>query len=93
MYRNIKNFVLKYSNFIIVFILFLTSIFVHSRNLKALPSQESISNKIIRFHVIANSDYEYDQTLKLKVKAELNKTLTPYLIDIKNIDEARNIFL
>ncbi|HHT96794.1 MAG TPA: stage II sporulation protein R [Clostridiales bacterium] len=90
MYNNIKNYILNYINFIIVFVLFMTSVFVHSSNLKAVPIQENISNKIIRFHVIANSDYDYDQALKLKIKTELNKTLTPYLINIDNIDDARN---
>lgn len=29
---------------------------------------ESVSNKVLRLHIIANSDYEYDQSLKLKVR-------------------------
>ena len=34
--------------------------------------QQGISHKIIRFHVIANSDSDADQALKLKVKKQLS---------------------
>ncbi len=36
-------------------------------------NKKTISNKIIRFHVLANSDSIEDQSLKLKVKDENNK--------------------
>lgn len=29
---------------------------------------ESVSEKVLRLHIMANSDYEYDQSLKLKVR-------------------------
>lgn len=52
---------------------------------------ESISSKIIRFHVLANSDKEIDQKLKLKVKDEVIKFISPKLKESKSIDESRNI--
>lgn len=52
---------------------------------------ESISSKIIRFHVLANSDKESDQKLKLKVKDEVIKFISPKLKDSKSIDESRDI--
>lgn len=53
--------------------------------------QEGIANEIIRFHVIANSDSDADQTLKLTVKDNLVKNLAPILKDAKSITEARRI--
>lgn len=50
-----------------------------------------IADKIIRFHVIANSDSKEDQELKLKVKKALVNEMAPYLSEAKNINEARDI--
>lgn len=66
--------------------------------LKALESdaseaamQKDIASEIIRFHVIGNSDSTEDQELKLKVKSAVTDSLKPKLMNIKNIDEAREI--
>lgn len=53
--------------------------------------QKSISNKVIRFHVLANSDREEDQKLKLQVRDEVLKYIYPKLKNSKNIDETREI--
>lgn len=53
--------------------------------------QTGIAEEIIRFHVIANSDSEADQALKLTVKSTLVEKLSPYLKDAKDIIDARNI--
>ncbi|MPM35793.1 hypothetical protein SDC9_82387 [bioreactor metagenome] len=52
---------------------------------------EDISQKLIRFHVIANSDEEKDQALKLKVRDEVLKYIQPMLKDSKDIDNSREI--
>lgn len=52
---------------------------------------EEISEKLIRFHVIANSDEEKDQTLKLKVRDEVLKYIQPKLKDSESIDKSREI--
>lgn len=54
-------------------------------------SQESISNKIIRFHVIANSDTDSDQALKLKVRDAVLNYLAPKLKASKDINESKII--
>lgn len=54
-------------------------------------SQQEIAEKLIRFHVIANSDSESDQALKLKVRDEILKYITPKLQNSKSIDESREI--
>jgi stage II sporulation protein R len=53
--------------------------------------QEGIAQKVLRFHVIANSDSEADQQLKLKVKEALVEYLTPQLRDIENINKVKGI--
>lgn len=52
---------------------------------------EEINTKLIRFHVIANSDSDEDQKLKLKVRDEIIKYISPKLKDSKNIEESRSI--
>lgn len=53
--------------------------------------QQSIASKIIRFHVIANSDSDADQQLKMQVKNGVVAAMEPMLADVKNINEAREI--
>ncbi|APF26047.1 stage II sporulation protein R [Clostridium sporogenes] len=53
--------------------------------------QKNISNKIIRFHVLANSDSIEDQSLKLKVKDEIIKYMMPKLDKSNSINESRKI--
>lgn len=52
---------------------------------------ESVQNEIIRFHVIANSDSDTDQELKLKVRDEVIKFLSPLLDKSSSIEESRKI--
>lgn len=58
---------------------------------------EKLSNnykdKLIRFHVLANSDSEKDQELKLKVRDEVIKYLQPMLEKSRSIQESENIIL
>lgn len=53
--------------------------------------QEGIAQKVLRFHVIANSDSEEDQKLKLKVKEALVESLRPKLININDITMVKTI--
>ena len=58
------------------------------------PKQDlssSLFNKIIRFHVIANSDTTFDQNLKLEVKDKILEYISPKLKDSKNIQQSREI--
>lgn len=52
---------------------------------------EDISEKIIRFHVLANSDSKEDQDLKLKVRDAVIAHMTPLLDESKSIDQSREI--
>lgn len=53
----------------------------------------SVSNKLIRFHVIANSDSAEDQSLKLKVKDEVLKAISAELNKSSSLEESRNILI
>lgn len=51
--------------------------------------QQEIAKEIIRFHVLANSDSEEDQALKMKVKEEVLKLLKEELDGISDLDGTR----
>lgn len=51
--------------------------------------QRAISEQIIRLHVIANSDTEEDQELKMKVKETIVTYLRGEMQDAVSVDEAR----
>lgn len=50
-----------------------------------------VKDSIIRFHVIANSDSEEDQNLKLEVKNKVIDYLYPYLNASNSLEESRKI--
>ena len=52
---------------------------------------EDISEKLIRFHVLANSDSDVDQDLKLRVKDEVLKYISPILNESQSLEESREI--
>ncbi|MDB1949529.1 stage II sporulation protein R [Clostridium tertium] len=54
---------------------------------------EDIVNEIIRFHVIANSDSEEDQNLKLKVRDRVIEYVSDKLKDCKDLSEAREFIV
>lgn len=51
--------------------------------------QEGIASEIIRFHVIANSDLDQDQAVKMKVKDAVITALRPKMSKTEDIDVAR----
>ena len=77
--------------FIGVFILNEKKVNVYSYGSEFKINSEVLKNKLIRFHVIANSDNDEDQKLKLKVRDEVIKYISPILKKSKSIDESRNI--
>lgn len=58
-------------------------------NIKA--SSNIIPDEAIRLRVIANSNSQYDQNIKLKVKDQIQIDLYNLLKNTKGIDDARNI--
>lgn len=77
---------------ITIFLLFITT-GIYTSEFKTSFMQKRIADKLIRFHVIANSDLNYDQKLKLKVRNEVLKYMTPKLKKSKSLDESRKIII
>ena len=53
--------------------------------------QQGISEKIMRFHVVANSDSDQDQELKLKVKEAVVSYISPELEESEDINRSKEI--
>lgn len=53
--------------------------------------QKSLSNKVLRLHILANSNSAFDQELKLKVRDEIINYLTPLLETSSNLSETKKI--
>lgn len=53
--------------------------------------QKDIAEKILRFHVIANSNLNEDQALKLKVKDAVVDYIAPYLTETMSLDETKSV--
>lgn len=52
---------------------------------------DEIKDKLIRFHVIANSDTDEDQNLKLKVRDKVVEALSEKLSNVNSLEEAENV--
>lgn len=81
-----KKFILSSITIIIII-----SIVINSSIVNGKVNQSDIADKLIRFHVIANSDDKVDQGLKLKVRDSVLKYISPKLKDCKSIEESRSI--
>ncbi|MBX4266162.1 stage II sporulation protein R [Clostridium estertheticum] len=81
-----KKFIL--TSFAVMIIIFIA---LNSTSLSGKASQSDVASKLIRFHVIANSDDKIDQNLKLKVRDSVLKYIAPKIVDCKNIKESRKI--
>lgn len=59
--------------------------------IKADPIQPQIAAKILRFHVLANSDSERDQQIKLKVRDAVGAYIEPKLSDADSLSRTKQI--
>ena len=55
----------------------------------SLGTQRELADRVVRLHVLANSDSEADQALKLKVRDQILKVAEPVLEDSSDREEAR----
>lgn len=53
--------------------------------------EDSFKDSIIRFHIVANSDKEEDQQLKLKIRDEILRETQAKFENSKSLDETRHI--
>ncbi|KNF09777.1 stage II sporulation protein R [Gottschalkia purinilytica] len=58
---------------------------------KYYKTSETYKDKLIRFHVLANSDLPEDQELKLKVRDKVLNEISHKFINSKSIEETRKI--
>lgn len=91
-----KMIIKKYISFVLGVILFLGIITVMDKEGQVVKGSDEalvqeISEKLIRFHVLANSDSEEDQALKMKVKDEVISFIAPKLEHSSSIEESREI--
>ena len=59
-------------------------------------AQQRLSDKLLRLHVVANSDSEWDQALKLKVRdavLECEVSLKPTTEELRHVKEAADVVL
>lgn len=76
---------------VILVLLTIIVAFIVYINVNAEVDQIVIPEAAIRVRVIANSNSIHDQTMKMKVKEQIEKTISPMLIDVDNVEEARTI--
>lgn len=55
------------------------------------PLQPAIASKILRFHVLANSDSEVDQAIKEEVRDAVGNYLQPLLAESESLEETKEI--
>ena len=77
---------------IFIVIVILIAMFVYI-NVNASVDEDEIiiPEAAIRVRVIAHSNTIYDQSMKMKVKLYLEQNLSPLLVDVDSIEDARDI--
>lgn len=68
-----------------LFLIMVTAVFINEKENLLIP------DNAIRFRIIANSNSNEDQNLKLEIKNEVEKELYEIVSEAKNIEEARKI--
>ena len=73
--------------------LFLVILFGNSllQEQKQRSVQRELAEKILRFHILANSDSKEDQAIKIKVRDAVGKEIGPLLSSSDNLEETKEI--
>lgn len=82
---------MRYKKLVLVLSIFIISFgyIIHPAIERKLKN--SFEDKIIRFHIRANSDREEDQALKLKIRDEILKEMNEKFRDTKSLEESRKV--
>lgn len=75
-------------SFIVFLPVFLCLVLIYCSVGTAIQTSESIADKVFRLHIIANSDKEEDQIIKLKIRDELLKVSAEWYTDCNNVHDA-----
>ncbi len=79
---------------VIIILLFIISFYFYINMADARAEmQKSISEKLIRFHILANSNEEYDQNLKIAIKDEVINYLSGFMENVESVEGARQILI
>ena len=89
--KNIKSQIILYSVMLFI-VLGLMVGYAYSQSCKINTFSNDYKENLIRFHVLANSDSEEDQALKLKVRDKVSY-LKPKLEDSESISQSEKIIL
>lgn len=73
------------------YIFLIIAIFLISFVLYSVSIQKSISSKVLRLHILANSNSSFDQELKLKVRDNVINYITPLLKDSSSLSQSKEI--
>lgn len=76
---------------IILIIIIIIAAIIMYVNVNAEVDEIVIPEAAIRVRVIANSNSIHDQSIKMKVKEKIETTISPLLIDVDNVEDAREI--
>ncbi|WP_455542057.1 stage II sporulation protein R [Intestinibacter sp.] len=90
--KNIKFRIILYSVMLFI-VLGLMATCIYAQISKIDTFSADYKDNLIRFHVLANSDSDEDQALKLKVRDEVINYLQPKLENSKTIQESEAIIL
>ena len=88
--KNIRNRIYILASILVVVLITSTFVIIKEVN-KIEACTYDYKDKLIRFHVIANSDSDKDQKLKLKVRDEVRTYLQPKLENSNSIEESEKI--
>ncbi len=81
----------KYKRLVLVLYIFIISFSYIIHPTIERKMRNSFEDKIIRFHIRANSDMEEDQALKLKIRDEILKEMNEKFKDTKSLEESRKV--
>lgn len=62
-----------------------------NHEVQAAQVQQSISEKILRFHVLANSDSDEDQAVKLMVRDAVGEYIEPFIKECSDLTETEKV--
>lgn len=82
---------MKYKKMILIWGVFITGIsgFISYKNIEKTAAVNNLSKSAIRFHVLANSDTDEDQNLKMKVKETVVDYIYKSTGDFDSVEETK----
>jgi stage II sporulation protein R len=90
MVRVMRNKYIVWAYLVILSIGTILSLYIPKNEVTAQESAV-IPNEAIRLRILANSDYESDQSLKRLVRDKVNENITEWVSDLTSIEEARTL--